>query len=289
MSAPRAEWVHDKLTAIDWRAQPFNYITYKYDGFRCTLFKQPSGRLCAFLRSKDVTHQIEHLSWYKRAKAELPAYSSIDGELLVYGKPSTAVATALANGTEELAYEVFAIPYWKENDIRTWSLEVVSNMVQDLGLQFGEYRPITGNWPATTEKFKKLLNDTNYARQRPEPPKFGRNAHQIEGFVLKVANYLGWYKYKPIRTVDAVVTGLYPGVGRLRGMVGSLLVSVYRDGALVEIAAVSGMDDETRREAASSVGRVVEVEYMEIASQGRLRHPRFLRWRDDKPANECVL
>lgn len=288
MSALRAEWVHDKLAAIDWRSQPFNYITYKYDGFRCTLFKQPSGRLCAFLRSKDVTHQIEHLSWYKRAKAELPAYSSIDGELLVYGKPSTAVATALASGTEELAYEVFAIPYWKERDLATESLEVVSQMTHNMGLSFGN-RIVKANDRDsyyTAAYFETTLKQAN-AIQRAYT--YGRAAHPVEGFVLKVSNYRGWYKYKPIRTVDAVVTGLSPGVGRLRGMVGSLLVSVYRDGALVEIAAVSGMDDETRREAASSVGRVVEVEYMEIASQGRLRHPRFLRWRDDKPATECVL
>lgn len=36
-------------------------------------------------------------------------------------------------------------------------------------------------------------------------------------------------------------------------------------------------------------GAVCEVEYQDVASKGRLQHPRFVRWRDDKLAEECFI
>ncbi len=52
----------------------------------------------------------------------------------------------------------------------------------------------------------------------------------------------------------------------------------------------SGFDDDTRSNLSiNDIGRVIEVKCNEIFKDtGRMRHPRFLRFRDDKNANECT-
>jgi len=88
------------------------------------------------------------------------------------------------------------------------------------------------------------------------------------------------------KTIDLVVQGFQPGRGKYAGMVGSLLCGIGE----IEIARVGGMNDAARVAITEAdLGRVVEVEYERVASQGRLRHPRFLRWRDDKLPEHCKL
>lgn len=107
--------------------------------------------------------------------------------------------------------------------------------------------------------------------------KFRRGPYVIppdaEGVVLD-----GRWKIKKEETVDLVVIGIKPGQEAFEGMCGSLICS---DGTR-EVACVSGMDLETRRAITQAdVGRIVEVRYQYVGSGGRLRHPRFVRWRDD--------
>ena len=105
----------------------------------------------------------------------------------------------------------------------------------------------------------------------------------VEGWVLKDCDK--WYKVKPTPTVDCVVTGIVDGAGKYSGQVGALRVSVEGQ----EIARVSGMTDAARAEMGQhTLGRVCEVAYQYVGSQGRLRHPRFIRWRDDKRQEECT-
>jgi ATP-dependent DNA ligase len=97
--------------------------------------------------------------------------------------------------------------------------------------------------------------------------------------------YGDWLKVKPKLTLDLVCTGLLPGVGKYWGKVGSIRVAT-REG--IELARVSGMSDEIRDSIRlSDIGRVCEVAYERLGSQGRLRHPRFVMWRDDKTAEQC--
>jgi len=113
----------------------------------------------------------------------------------------------------------------------------------------------------------------------------------FEGLVYKSeATAPGSYdrKKKTLCTWDFVVTGLVKGAG---GVVRSLKISAYRDGALVRCGRVASLPREVKDLAAAApesvLGQVVEVAGQSRTPRGAVRHPRFLRWRDDKPAHDC--
>jgi ATP-dependent DNA ligase len=118
----------------------------------------------------------------------------------------------------------------------------------------------------------------------------------FEGLVFKrndvvLANAI-WGRMKRTVTVDYVCLGGNPGGGRYAGKAcssvkGGLLV----DGKVVPIASVSGLNDLLRVELfeGQHVGRVFEAEGKGVYANGALRHPNFVRWRDDKMPEECVM
>ena len=124
-----------------------------------------------------------------------------------------------------------------------------------------------------------------------------------EGVILKdlgsgYGESRAWVKVKKAPTVDVVVTGFNaarPGLtGRYLGMIGSANVSVYgADGrTLIEVASVSGMDDETRIDMTKNpdrwIGSVIEIEAFEF-SKDRLLSPRYVCRRDDVDPKTCTF
>ena len=104
--------------------------------------------------------------------------------------------------------------------------------------------------------------------------------------MFKDGNLLNFEKWKPVKTLDAVVTDIKPGKGKYDNQVGALILSV--EGR--EVANVSGMSDAERAAMGEhNIGQVVEVAYQYVGSKGRLRHPRFIRFRDDKLPEQCLL
>lgn len=106
----------------------------------------------------------------------------------------------------------------------------------------------------------------------------------------------GWVKVKRTHTLDVVVmraTEANEGkTGKFKGLIGALVVGVYRKGKLVEVGQVSGMTDRERRMFTRNrdrlVGMVLEIKAQELAKD-RLRHPRYSRIRVDVPASKCTM
>ena len=73
------------------------------------------------------------------------------------------------------------------------------------------------------------------------------------------------------------------------GWAGSLKIGVYRDGKVVQIGNLSGMEDEVLMNWKNYIGKVAEIVAMEImdTEQKGLRHSRFLNWRSDKNPKDC--
>ena len=119
-----------------------------------------------------------------------------------------------------------------------------------------------------------------------------------EGLMAKHRNEeyaASWTKIKESFTIDAFVSGIEKGQGKYSGQIGALVLSVYKGTQVVEIGKASGMTDAERRSLTKLAleGKIknitVEVKANEVTKNGKLRHPRFLRLRDDKLAIECTF
>ncbi len=91
-----------------------------------------------------------------------------------------------------------------------------------------------------------------------------------------------WIKIKPVNDVDLTVESLVQGEGKYAGMLGAAIVK-YR-GKRVNVG--TGFSDEEReqfwKDPSLIKGRIIEIQYHEETPDGSLRHPRFVRVREDK-------
>jgi len=86
------------------------------------------------------------------------------------------------------------------------------------------------------------------------------------------------YKVKPRENHDVIVTGFTEGKGKYSGLIGALETNMGK---------VSGMTDQQRADFTRELPEVIEVGCMGLTKNGKFRHPRFIRVRFDKPADEC--
>lgn len=235
----------------------------KLDGHRVMVSKDGDGRVTALTRNfVDLAPKLTCVEWAER----VPVRTAVDGELVVPGGTASDVKTRL----HEARFEAFAVPWWAGRRLYDSPVRVARHLCQTNGIAFAA--PLLEFWAPEAWDMAAAARAWN-----------------VEGWVLKRSNYRGWWKWKLERTIDLLVTGIKPGQGKYSGTVGALLCSfVDDDGSHVEVASVSGMTDEQRaRMGRHDIGRVVEVRYQQVGSLGRLRHPRFVRWRDDKDAEGC--
>jgi ATP-dependent DNA ligase len=101
-------------------------------------------------------------------------------------------------------------------------------------------------------------------------------------------------RVKATVTTDYVVMDLEPGSGRLADTLGTMVCGVYSGRRLVEKCRIGGgftdqLRDEIWKSPRRYVGRVVEARGYQLFDSGALRHPQFVRFRDDKLPRECRL
>lgn len=109
-----------------------------------------------------------------------------------------------------------------------------------------------------------------------------------------------WMKIKAEESVDVRIVDAEEGTGKYEGMLGALIVDF--NGVKVNVG--TGLSDEQRKEfwdtymrdsRADSLAecfllnRLCEIQYHEVTPDGSLRHPVFVRFRDDKDVEEGVV
>ncbi|MFA6336317.1 MAG: hypothetical protein WCX48_12355 [Bacteroidales bacterium] len=280
----RLNFIHEFCTTKKYEGQEILYLQQKYDGHRITVLRQPpscdnpivfytrsQSNLFPEMAAKAKRFNIWH--WIEKFY-DLPPYSSVDGELTVPGKPASYIKTAIKENDPALRFTAFAFP-WLNNQRRyTDPLEWAFNQCSLYKIPFIPFIKL--------DTVQCVDPDVWLARAKPE----------TEGWVLKRYHYSKWYKLKRIHTMDLVVTGFTVGKGKYKDTLGAMICSAYdQKNELKEICQCSGMTDEERFHfSQNDVGRVCEVQFQEVSSLGRLRHPIFVRWRDDeKSPQECTL
>jgi ATP-dependent DNA ligase len=271
----------DRPDVVDWTGQAVNWVQPKADGHRITIVKDCDGEIHAYSKKP-------HDLWHKLAGCEngigekihhlaknWPGSTVIDAEVIVPGNPASAVSTAMAQGTY-CRLVPFALPFHNDVDMRIehdpWKMmgAVLAGTLERMGLAL-----------CPTLPFDSTANYVELAREQ-----------RLEGFVLKRSHYDGWYKVKPQHTCDMVVMGVEHGNGRLRYLTGALILGLYDGTALKQVCRCGGGMSDVEREQFSGefiLGKVVEVMYQSVAANGGLQFPRFMRVRDDKDAQDCLM
>ena len=117
-----------------------------------------------------------------------------------------------------------------------------------------------------------------------------------EGVIVKDVRMgygCSWAKMKKSYEISCFISGYKPGNGKYSDSIGAIAVSIYNDGKPIEIGFASGFSDVVRAEMNKNrdkfLGRIVDVYAQELSAGLRLRHPTFLRFRDDYAQVDCTL
>lgn len=260
----------------------------KYDGYRCIC---DNGKFYSRL-GNDLSPKVPHLNFLSNYNVIL------DGELYLQGGTSSDVTRILGSlperaieiqqGNQWLTYVIFDI--LQVVNTRTMELPYeqrreILQRLYDNELQYEQSEFIELS-VATYDK-RRLLKDIETIGG--------------EGVVLKNihAEYYPnkrpsnvWLKIKKHSTIDVVITGFTEGKGKYEGLIGAIEFGVYKGDTLVNIGSCSGITDEIRRDITGNSGKylntVMEVGYMQVTSDGHLRHPVVKGFRTDKLPEQCT-
>jgi hypothetical protein len=241
----------------------FNYVQDKLDGLWISAFQ---GRITSSIGT-DLSRVV---AWHDDCARILADRCNFFGELHVPGKPASSVKTAMIERWDDLRLTVFASVGLPSNA----PLETVEALADEHGLTYANYQIIPQNFDY--EGFLSL----------PLP-------QNVEGWVMKNSNLTNWAKWKPVFTVDVIVSGTTCGEGKYANTVGAIRMALmHPNGQQIEIGTCSGFSDDEREfmRLHNPTNRVAEIAYQYVGSQNGLRHPRFIRWRDgEKLPSECML
>jgi bifunctional non-homologous end joining protein LigD len=300
------------------RERPFSHPGWlyelKYDGFR-VLAERRDGAPCLRYRSgRDATAILPEIA---RAVAALPFDLVLDGEAVVLdaeGRPQFQLLQRRAQRTRAIdleqaavampaTYFAFDLLVFEGYDLRPLPLAARKELLARVLRAAGATGPI------------RLLDALP---ERGEDLYAAVEGLGLEGIVAKRADApyragysADWLKVRVDRTADFAILGFEPvgstgfrnlhlGLRQGAGWAYAGTVGSGFDGE--ETRAIRALLESARRPrpacaGAPSGGRVVwvepelvcEVRYKEATLAGHLRHPVFLRLREDKRAEECVV
>lgn len=304
------------------------YAQLKIDGAFLRIIKDEDNEIrCLSSLDTDLTRQISDCKprWLLNLIKNMPLKSSVLGELYYHdmenniGCPAAFIKTGLAEsinwysdltvidkrslgnnrknkelsrGKQQLCFSAFAIEYGFDEVNNFSPLEDVQVQVLKLGVPFAPYTNLVRKLSSSGIKIDKEFLLGPFLQDLATQSK-----GLAEGVMLKGGNLSNWKKVKKENTIDCFIVGYLPGKGKYAGKVGSLRCAVYNNvGKVIEIATAGGFNDEIRDWLTEQfkinrkeiLSQVIELQYQFVATQGRLRHPRFKDWRDDKLCTECL-
>lgn len=279
----------------------------KFDGQRFLFQVRPNGAKQNYLTSRRISKKTgEHVE----KQDKLPFFRDcafgkrdtiFDGELChPNGGTSNETATAIAGGFA--IYRVFDILRHDGKDVRHLNQASRRALLKSLEDNFPDRMMLVGRSLKPAALFKAIKSQDG------------------EGLILKergAAYGKGWWKIKKVETHDCIVIGFelstegkYAKNKWVKGVKiaqwrlmkskaeEAKAIRLRRDKksgytyGLIHVGQFSGFNEELRKDMSENpkhyIGRIVEVKAQQRFPTGKFRSPRFLQWRIDKNAEECV-
>jgi len=287
----------------------------KLDGYRVRVGKENGVAKVVSRNGHDLSPVFPEIA---RVVAALPFEGLVlDGELVVLDERGHPTFNGLQNRAR----------ISRSFDVRRAAVENPTTLYCFDLLAFGGYDTRGLPLEKRKELLRKIVPATGALRYSEHFVKEGEALYRqverlgLEGIMAKRADSTyragrspAWLKIRADRADDFVVVGFTKAKGSRAGF-GALHLGAYRDGALVYVGrAGSGFTDKELKDVAKALESlkrdtpavtgaipkdkdttwiepklVAEVRFKEWTPEALLRHPVFLRWRDDKEPEECVL
>jgi len=269
------------VTSVDYPL----IVQPKLDGFRCICLSGDSVKLLSRSGKPLVNKQLRsHFKALERAHGY-----ALDGELydptITFQKLDSILTTEDKELPETLKYYIFdCIPLddWEakscsltyESRLKLTRRIVTSHIcnykrIVDVGSDIAEYSS------DVVSIYKKYLKEGYEGVML----KASKGLYRWKRVTLKSGEML---KLKPFDTLDLPIVGFYDGEDKYTGLLGGIVVK-YKD---KEVRVGSGFSDKQRKDINENrdlyLGKTAEVKYLEETDGGSLRHPIFLRVRNDK-------
>ena len=283
----------------------------KYDGVRAIVHCHPEEGIVIHTRRVNKDGQFSRLEGKLPHLAQHPfllkmaaqGYTVLDGELtaqverdclnstmtVVGASPEQAIRRQQQIGPLRLT--IFDAPWWQGVRIADAPLTERKDFV-------GQVPRSSVLWPMES------YTEPNPAIRQTMLDRYLREGYEGAVFKRPDSRYFdggAWIKRKERTTVDALVTGWLQGGGKYANTIGSVICSVIdgQNRELRGICSVSPGTDRQRndlyarlapltREEIAALGIVAELEAQGWTVGGGLRHPRVLRYREDRNTPNVV-
>ena len=281
----------------------------KYDGYRLLIERRGDDVTLRSRRGLDLTALFPEIA---KCARRLPYREyTVDSEVVVLdgrGIPSFARlqqraalrgGPALANASMHDPVTCFAFDLLNACgfDLKDQPLVARKGLLERMLPAAGPIRysaHVEGNGIETFQSMTKLGLEGVVGKRADSPYRSGRSD--------------AWRKVRAKRSADFVVAGWTPEKSNAEG-IGALVLAEYRGEELAYCGRVgSGLSEAKRRDAKSRLAAldagealspdtthrwvrpmlVCEVEFREYSADGHLRHPVFVRFRNDKTPEECL-
>lgn len=291
------------------------YSEEKADGTRIFLVKEGTSIHIKAARSwNDYTHK--HPDIVAEAKKLKKQMVVLDGELAFF-KTGTKQDQFLPIGAKEETRKgftakamIFDVLYINGKSVEDKPIEERKKLLKTIIPPKLKLIKATKMHPVGTGQ--ELFDEVTSDEQQGEGIVLKRKGSQYHEGIRSP----DWKKYKKEDTADCIIVGVTKGTGVRKATFGALILGQFRNGKLVYVGKASGFSDAEQQILLHSLSDiqvdespslefklkiksdiqfwtqpkiVVECEFMERTPKGVMRHPRFLRIREDKPAKECVF